>query len=481
MTITSLIKSIQDIMRQDAGVDGDAQRISQLVWMLFLKFYDVKEAEWELFEESYKSIIPEDLRWRNWAEDEEGITGDELLEFVNQRLFKELKDLTVDETMDKRGLIVKSVFEDSYNYMKSGTLLRQLINKLNEIDFDEYEDRHAFNDIYENILRDLQSAGNAGEYYTPRVLTDFIIEILNPQIGEQIADFACGTGGFLVSSLNHLEKQIKTVEDRKMIQSSLFGIEKKPLPHLLCMTNLLLHDLDTPNILRDNSLGTNVRDYTEKDKYDVIAMNPPFGGVEEVGIQINFPTEFRTSETADLFMALIMYRLKENGRVGVVLPDGFLFGDDNSKIAIKEKLLSEFNLHTIVRVPNGVFAPYTYIATNVLFFDKTKPTEKIDYYQVPLPEGIKNGFTKTRPFRPEHLKGVKDWWNNRDKEDKNAYSVTIEEIEKAKYNLDFKNPNNGKEEKEYSLNELLTIMDTKSKNINKLIGELSKVLEGVEE
>ncbi len=468
-------------MRQDAGVDGDAQRISQLVWMLFLKVYDAKEAEWELFEEDYKSIIPEDLRWRNWAEDEEGMTGDELLEFVNERLFKELKDLTVDETTDKRGLIVKSVFEDSYNYMKSGTLLRQLINKLNEIDFDEYEDRHAFNDIYETILKDLQSAGNAGEYYTPRVLTDFIIEMLNPQIGEQVADFACGTGGFLVSSLKHLEKQIKTVEDRKTVQSSLFGIEKKPLPHLLCMTNLLLHDVDSPNILRDNSLSTNVRDYTEKDKYDVIAMNPPFGGVEEVGIQINFPAEFRTSETADLFMALIMYRLKENGRAGVVLPDGFLFGDDNAKVAIKEKLLSEFNLHTIVRVPNGVFAPYTSIATNVLFFDKTKPTEKIDYYQVPLPEGIKNGFTKTRPFKTEYLQEVKDWWNNRDKEDKNAYSVTIEEIKKANYNLDVKNPNNGKEEKEYSLNELLNIMDTKSKNINKLIGQLSKALEGVEE
>lgn len=481
MTITSLIKSIQDIMRQDAGVDGDAQRISQLVWMLFLKVYDAKEAEWELFEEDYESIIPEDLRWRNWAEDEEGMTGDELLEFVNERLFKELKDLTVDETTDKRALIVKSVFEDSYNYMKSGTLLRQLINKLNEIDFDEYEDRHAFNDIYETILKDLQSAGNAGEYYTPRVLTDFIIEMLNPQIGEQVADFACGTGGFLVSSLKHLENQIKTVEDRKIVQSSLFGIEKKPLPHLLCMTNLLLHDVDSPNILRDNSLSTNVRDYREKDKYDVIAMNPPFGGVEEVGIQINFPTEFRTSETADLFMTLIMYRLKETGRVGVILPDGFLFGDDNAKVAIKEKLLSEFNLHTIVRVPNGVFAPYTSIATNILFFDKTKPTEKIDYYQVPLPEGIKNGFTKTRPFRTEHLQGVKDWWNNREKEDINAYSVTIEEIKKANYNLDFKNPNNGKEEKEYSLNELLNIMDTKSKNINKLIGQLSKALEGVEE
>ena len=396
-------------------------------------------------------------------------------------MFKELKDLTVDENTDKRALIVKSVFEDSYNYMKSGTLLRQLINKLNEIDFDEYEDRHAFNDIYENILRDLQSAGNAGEYYTPRVLTEFMIDILDPKIGDKIADFACGTGGFLVSSLNHLEKGIKTVEDRKTVQSSLFGIEKKPLPHLLCMTNLLLHDLDSPTILRDNSLSSNIRDYTEKDKYDIIAMNPPFGGVEEAGVQINFPMEFRTSETADLFMALIMHRLKETGRAGVILPDGFLFGNDNAKIAIKEKLLSEFNLHTIVRVPNGVFAPYTSIATNVLFFDKTKPTEKIDYYQVPLPEGIKNGFTKTRPFRPEHLQGVKDWWNNRDQEDINAYSATIEEIKKANYNLDFKNPNLNKDEKEYSLHELLTIMDTKSKNINRLLGQLSEVLEGVEE
>lgn len=481
MTITSLIKSIQDIMRQDAGVDGDAQRISQLVWMLFLKVYDAKEAEWELFDSNYQSIIPEKLKWRNWAEDDEGITGDALLEFVNEKLFKQLKDLTVDENTDKRGLIVKCVFEDSYNYMKSGTLLRQVINKLNEIDFDEYEDRHAFNDIYENILRDLQSAGNAGEYYTPRVLTDFIIEILNPQIGEKVADFACGTGGFLVSSLKHMEKQIKTVEDRQKVQSSLLGIEKKPLPYLLCMTNLMLHDIDSPNILRDNSLATNVRDYKEKNKYDVIAMNPPFGGVEEVGVQVNFPTEFRTSETADLFITLIMYRLKKNGRVGVVLPDGFLFGNDNAKIAIKEKLLSEFNLHTIVRVPNGVFAPYTSIATNVLFFDKTKPTKKIDYYQVPLPEGFKNGFTKTRSFKPEHLQGVKTWWKKRDKEDINAYSVTIEEVKKAEYNLDFKNPNNGKNEKDYSLNELLTIMDTKAKNITDIVGKLSKVLEGVEE
>ena len=264
-----------------------------------------------------------------------------------------------------------------------------------------------------------------------------------------------------------------------MVQSSLFGVEKKPLPHLLCMTNLMLHDLDVPNILRDNSLASNVRDYTEKDKYEVIAMNPPFGGVEEVGIQINFPTEFRTSETADLFMTLIMYRLKEDGRAGVILPDGFLFGNDNSKIAIKKRLINEFNLHTIVRVPNGVFAPYTSISTNILFFDKSKATEKIDYYQVPLPEGIKNGFTKTRPFRTEHLKGVKEWWNNRENGDINAYSVSLEEIEKANYNLDFKNPDNGKVEKEYSLDELLSILNTKSKNIHNIIGQLSEVLEGV--
>lgn len=290
-----------------------------------------------------------------------------------------------------------------------------------------------------------------------------------------------GTGGFLVSSLTHLEKQIETLEDRKMVQSSLFGVEKKPLPHLLCMTNLMLHDLDVPNILRDNSLASNVRDYAEKDKYEIIAMNPPFGGVEEVGIQINFPTEFRTSETADLFMTLIMYRLKEDGRAGVILPDGFLFGNDNSKIAIKKKLINEFNLHTIIRLPSGAFAPYTSISTNILFFDKSKAAEKIDYYQVPLPEGIKNGFTKTRPFRTEHLKGVKEWWNNRANGDINAYSVSLEEIEKANYNLDFKNPNLNKEEKQYSLNELLNIMDTKSKNINKLIGQLSEVLKGVEE
>lgn len=481
MTIKSLIKSAQDIMRQDAGVDGDAQRIAQLVWMLFLKVYDAKESEWEIFDENYKSIIPEELRWRNWAEYDEGITGDILLEFINDKLFKTLKDLTIDETTDEKALIVKLVFEDSFNYMKSGTLLRQLINKLNEVDFDEYEDRHAFNDIYENILKDLQNAGNAGEYYTPRTLTEFIIDIINPQIGEKVADFACGTGGFLVSTLEHLDKQINTVEDRRVVQDSLFGIEKKPLPHLLCMTNLMLHDLDVPNILRDNSLATSLRDYTEDDRFDVIAMNPPFGGVEEVGIQTNFPTALRTSETADLFMSLIMYRLKETGRAGVILPDGFLFADDKAKTAIKKKLLEEFNLHTIVRIPSGSFAPYTTICVNILFFDKGKPTEKIDYYQVPLPEGVKNGFSKTRPLKQQHLEGVKEWWNRREVEDENAYSVTIEEIVKSNYDLDVKNPKDEEEECQYSLNELLSSMDRKAKNINALIEQLTEELQGVED
>lgn len=481
MTIKSLIKSIQDTMRQDSGVDGDAQRISQLVWMLFLKVYDAKESEWEIFDPEYTSIIPEELRWRNWAEDSEGITGDELLDFVNEKLFKQLKELEIDESTDKRGMIVKAVFDDSYNYMKSGTLLRKVINKLNEIDFEDYQERHAFNDIYENILKDLQSAGNAGEYYSPRPLTDFIIEKLQPKVGEKIADFACGTGGFLVSYLKYLDVDKHNTEEVKTIKSSIFGIEKKPMPHLLCMTNLLLHEIDTPNILRDNSLTTNVRDYREKDKFDLIAMNPPFGGTEEKSVQINFPAEFRTSETADLFMTLIMYRLKQDGRAGVILPDGFLFGDDNSKIAIKEKLLKEFNLHTIVRIPSGAFAPYTSISTNLLFFDKTNPTKKVDYYQVPLPDYLKNGFTKTKQLKESHLDGVREWWNNRDKEDKNAYSVEVDKIKEANYNLDFKNPNNGKEEKEYKLDELLQIMDEKAKSIQETIKKLTEELEGVEE
>ena len=327
MSISATIKAVQDIMRQDAGVDGDAQRISQLVWMIFLKVFDAKEEEWELMDDDYTPIIPEGLRWRDWAADDEGITGDELLDFVNNKLFKELKEMELDENSNPKAFIVKAVFEDSYNYMKSGTLMRQVINKLNEIDFTTQKDRHLFNDIYESILRDLQSAGNAGEYYTPRAVTQFMVDMVNPQLGEKVLDFACGTGGFLVCALEHLKKQVKNIEDEKTLQETILGIEKKPLPYMLAVTNLILHDIDVPKIRHDNSLARNVRDYKPVDKVDIIVTNPPFGGIEEDGILVNFPQQFQTKETADLFMVLLMYLLKDNGRAAIVLPDGFLFGE----------------------------------------------------------------------------------------------------------------------------------------------------------
>ena len=429
-------------MRNDAGINGDAQRIEQMTWLLFLKVYDAKEEIWELNDDNYTSIIPEQFRWRNWAVDNKdgaALTGDALLTFVNTELFPHLKDIEVDETTPMNKLVVKATFEDSYNYMKDGVLLRQVINVIDEIDFTEYEERHAFNEIYEQILKDLQSAGNAGEFYTPRAVTDFMVKMVNPQLGEQIADFACGTGGFLTSALKHLAPQIKTVADKETYCSCVYGIEKKALPYLLCATNLLLHDIDQPKVIHGNSLEKNVRDYTEDDKFNVILMNPPYGGNEKDIVKQNFPTALRSSETADLFMSVIMYRLKKDGRVAIVLPDGFLFGTDNAKTAIKEKLLNEFNLHTIIRLPHSVFAPYTSITTNLLFFDKTKPTEKVWFYRMDMPEGYKN-FSKTKPIKLEHFATVIEWWNNRqpiteDGFDK-AKCFTVDEIKEKNYNLD---------------------------------------------
>ena len=483
MSIDNLVKRLQNIMRQDSGVDGDAQRIAQIVWILFLKVYDAKEELWEFHDDDYESIIPEELRWREWAvdnKDGKAMTGEELLTFVNDKLFPTLKSLEVDETTPRKSAIVKEVFEDAFNYMKNGVLLRQVINAIDEVDFTELDERHAFNDIYETILKDLQSAGNSGEFYSPRATTEFIAEMINPQIGETVADFACGTGGFLTSALEILQKQIKTVEDKETVNRSLFGIEKKNLPHLLCMTNLLLHDIDEPNIMHGNSLEKNVRDYKDEDRFDCIMMNPPYGGTEEKIIQSNFPTELQTSETADLFVALILYRLKQNGRVGIILPDNFLFGNENSQKALKERLLNECNLHTIVKLPAGVFAPYTSITTNILFFDKTEATKEIWYYDVPLPEGYRS-FSKTKPFKSIHLDGVRKWWNDRNKEDLNSYKVSMDEVISKEYNLDFKNPNKLVEEKVYTLDELLTTMDIKSKNIVSLVDKIREALEGVEE
>lgn len=477
MSISNVIKSVQDIMRQDAGVDGDAQRISQLVWMIFLKVFDAKEEEWELEYDDYESVIPEELRWSNWASDDEGITGDELLDFINNKLFKELKEMELGIDSDPKSFLVKAVFEDSYNYMKSGALIRQVINKLNEIDFTASEDRHLFNDIYENILKDLQSAGNSGEFYTPRPVTQFIIDMLNPQLGEKVADFACGTGGFLTCAIEHLKKQQKSVDDIKVLGKTIIGVEKKPLPHLLATTNLILHDIDVPNIAHDNSLTKDIRDLKESDYVDVIAMNPPFGGVEEDSILINFPNNFQTKETADLFMTLMMYRLSDKGRAGVVLPDGFLFGE-GVKTKIKEKLLKEFNLHTIVRMPNGVFAPYTGINTNLLFFEKGEPTKEVWFFEHPLPQGYKN-YTKTKPIKLEEFDLEKKWWNNRE-ENEYAWKVSIDDIKNRNYNLDFKNPNKEEEDLEDPKMLLEKYKEAKaevSKLQDTLIEELRKILE----
>ena len=481
MTIQNLVKRIQDIMRQDAGVDGDAQRISQLVWLLFLKVYDAKEEEWEFMDDNYESIIPEELKWRSWAPDNKdgkALTGGALLDFVNNKIFPRLKDLEVDEYTPQRAAIVKTVFEDAYNYMRDGVLLRQIINILNEVDFNDYQERHAFNDVYETFLKSLQSAGSSGEFYTSRVLTDFIIEMLDPRIGEVVADYAAGTGGFLTSALEHLRLQEETPEDRESINKSIVGIEKKGLPYMLAMTNLILHDIDEPGIKRGNSLTDNVREVSDKNKVDVFAMNPPYGGVEGPGIQANFPSDMQTKETADLFIAMMMYHLKKNGRAGVILPDGFLFGTDAAKINIKKKLLKEFNLHTIVRLPSGVFAPYTSIKTNILFFKNKGATEKIDFYEIPLPDGLKNGFTKTRPFMKKHIEGAREWYLHRENGDENAYSITIEEIEKRNFNIDIRNPLNIKDEEVYTLDELMEELNEKALEIESLLEELSSVLKG---
>lgn len=475
MNISSTIKSIQDIMRKDAGVDGDAQRISQLVWMIFLKVFDAKEEEWELEDDNYKSPIPNELRWRNWAADDEGITGDELLDFINNKLFPQLKNLETSAD-DKKAVLVKDLFTDAYNYMKHGALVRQVINKLNEIDFHTTHDRHLFNDIYEQMLRDLQSAGNAGEYYTPRAVTQFIVDMINPKLSEIVLDPACGTGGFLICTIENLKKVVKTIDERKLLQANIRGIEKKPLPHLLATTNLILHDIEIPEIKHDNSLGKPIRDIGAGDMVDIVVTNPPFGGAEETGIESNFPANFRTRETADLFLVLIMRLLRDEGRCGIVLPDGFLFGE-GVKIRIKEKLLEEFNLHTIVRLPNGVFNPYTSIKTNLLFFQKGKPTEEIWYFEHQLPEGYKS-YGKTKPMRVEEFNLEKRWWNDRENEEFKPYAwkVSIGEIKKRNYNLDINNPNGVSEIEHLSSKEIIELLEKSMKDKVNLLEKIKREL-----
>lgn len=443
-------------MRNDSGINGDAQRIEQMAWMLFLKVYDSKEQDWEFNEDGYVSIIPEECRWSNWAVDDRSgsaMTGDTLLNFVNNTLFpvlkgQDIKDgngniiikgIEVNKDTPIKKSIVRTTFEDANNYMKDGVLLRQVINIIDELALDDYEETHAFGEIYETILKELQSAGSSGEFYTPRAVTDFMAQMIKPQIGETVADFACGTGGFLTSWLKQLSPQIQTTEDQEKFDNSIYGIEKKQFPYMLCITNMLLHGIDVPKIYHDNSLLRDVLDYTERDQFDVILMNPPYGGNEKTEVKNHFPSDLASSETADLFMSVIMYRLKKNGRAAVILPDGFLFGTDNAKIAIKKKLLAEFNLHTIIRMPHSVFAPYTPITTNILFFDRTEPTTETWFYRLDMPEGYKN-FSKTKPMEIKHFAPAIEWWDNReeicvDGFDK-AKKYTVEELAARNYNID---------------------------------------------
>ena len=454
--LSSFVKRLRDIMRNDAGINGDAQRIEQIAWMLFLKVYDAKEQDWEFDEDDYVSIIPEPCRWCNWAHDEtgKGMTGDALLNFVNNTLFPVLKGrditdgngkvvihgVTVTAETPIKKAIVQTTFADANQYMKDGVLLRQVLNIIDELDLSDYEESHAFGEIYETILKELQSAGSAGEFYTPRAVTEFMAQRVSPRIGETMADFACGTGGFITSWLKQLQPQIKSTADAEKYGASIYGIEKKQFPYMLCITNLLLHGLDVPRVYHDNSLLKDVLDYTEDDQFDVILMNPPYGGSEKAEVKNHFPSDLASSETADLFMSVIMYRLKEGGRAAVVLPDGFLFGTDNAKINIKKKLLSEFNLHTIVRLPGSVFSPYTSITTNILFFDRTRPTAETWYYRLDMPEGYKH-FSKTKPMKREHFAPADSWWDDRreiteDGFDK-AKKFTVKQLsEELGYNLD---------------------------------------------
>jgi type I restriction enzyme M protein len=443
MSVRNTVKSIQDIMRQDTGVDGDAQRISQLCWMFFLKIIDDQDQELELLDPKYRSPIAERFQWRTWAANPEGITGDALMAFVNNDLFPALKELPPSNAANRRR-VVRDVFEDAYNYMKSGQLMRQVVNRINEIDFNNLAEKQHFGEIYEQILNDLQSAGNAGEYYTPRAVTAFMAERIDPHPGEILLDPACGTGGFLTCSIRHMrQRYVKTVEDEETMQRALRAVEKKQLPHMLCVTNMLLHGIYDPSFVRhDNTLARPYISYGASDRVDIVLTNPPFGGREEDGIESNFPKRFQTRETADLFLALIIRLLRAGGRAAVVLPDGSLFGE-GVKTRLKEDLLEECNLHTIVRLPNSVFKPYASIGTNLLFFEKGEPTKDIWFYEHRVPEGQK-AYSMTKPIKVEHFKGCVDWWGGAAREGRVetevAWRVTADEVKARGYNLDFKNP-----------------------------------------
>lgn len=466
--ISGIIKSIRDIFRKDPGLSGDAQRIEQLGWMIFLKLFDDKDKEKELLDGNYQSPIPAELQWRNWAENDEGITGDELINFVNNKLFPSLKELSIGQN-NELGVIIRNIFDGTNNYMKSGTTFRQAINKLNEIDFNSSKEHHVFNAIYEDILSGLAAKKDTGEFYTPRAVTQFIVDMVNPQIGEKIYDPACGTGGFLVCAIEHLHKQVENIEDRNILQQTIIGTELKPLPFMLSVINLITHDIEIPQITNTDSLSRELTSIKQKDRVDIIVANPPFGGVVGDGIETNFPLNYRTKESADLFLILFIQLLNDGGRAGIVLPDGSLTGD-GVKQRVRQKLLEDCNVHTIVRLPQSVFAPYATVNTNLIFFEKGKPTKEIWYYEHTLPKGQK-AYSKTKPIRIEEFDPIKAWWNNRT-ENENAWKVPIKTVIERNYDLDIKNPNKVVEEVSYNREEIIQNLEKSFKESIALLNEL---------
>jgi len=471
--IGNIIKTLQNIMRKDQGVSGDAQRIEQLGWLITLKIIDDKDTEMELIQDNYKSSIPKKLQWRHWAANSEGMTGDELKEFIDQKLFPGLKNLDVSAG-NKRALIIREIFEGTNNYMKNGTIIRQVLNQLNEIDFNVSEDRHLFGDIYETILKDLQSAGNYGEFYTPRAITEFMTEIINPRLGEKVLDPACGTGGFLTSAIENIRKQdVKGVEDLKTLENTIHGMEFKPLPFMLSVTNLILHDIEVPNVDYTDSLNREYTSIGAKERVDVILANPPFGASVTDGVQTNFPLNYRTTESADLFLLLMIRYLKDGGRAAIVLPDGSLTGD-GVKSRIRGHWLETCNLHTIVRLPNSVFQPYASVATNLLFFTKGEPTKEIWYWEHKLPDGVK-AYSKTKPIQKNEFESLTKWWNKRKKNDQ-AWKVPIKTFEENGFNLDIKNPHIAEVEEYFSSRELLIMLHESFIKSDELLGKLKQEL-----
>jgi type I restriction enzyme M protein len=467
--IGSIIKSIRDIFRKDPGLSGDAQRIEQLGWMIFLKLFDDKDLEKELMNSNYKSPIPIDLQWRSWAADDEGITGDALIQFVNNELFPKLKNLNISAD-DKLGIIIRNIFDGTNNYMKSGTTFRQAINKLNEVDFNSSKEHHVFNLIYEEILQGLAAKKDTGEFYTPRAVTQFIVDMVNPKLGERITDPACGTGGFLVCAIEHLKKQEKSIEDRKLLQDTILGSELKPLPYMLGVVNLITHDIEIPLIENGDSLSRELTSIKQKDKVDIIVANPPFGGVVGDGMETNFPLNYRTKESADLFLILFIQLLKDGGRAGIVLPDGSLTGD-GVKQRVRQKLLEDCNVHTIVRLPQSVFAPYATVNTNLIFFEKGKQTKEVWYYEHTLPEGAK-AYNKTKPIRIEEFDTIKNWWNKRE-ESEVCWKVPMQTIIDRNYDLDIKNPNKVVEEVVYDRKAIIQNLESSFKKSLEILNELS--------